>query len=776
MINRLVVVILATLCLLSILASVSITRPDKTWLETIYIRADGSIDPPDAPITTYDNITYTLTDDINCYTDGIVVQRNNIILNGANHIMQGNFSGRGIILEGISNVTIREVVVTGFSSGIYLRNASNNFVAATYLNNNNYGFFVESSSGNSFLENNVNSNRLIGVWLNQSSSNLIYKNNITKSGTAFIVKYIGGICIYSSSSNNISQNNVLETNWHGIGIYMSSGNVVSKNKVERSFGYGILINGGESSFNQISENTIINNGWGGICLEQCLNNYVSKNFFYDCGLFIWFSRKNIVEKNTVNDKPLIYLEDLADQTVNYAGQVILINCNNITVEDLNLYNATVGIQLWYTSNTRIMRNNISNMRFGIFLFKSSNNSIFENNVTANNDAGIIFLSKSDHNNISRNIAIDNMAGIYLYYSDQNIISENIAKNNNYGIWLDHSLNNTLYENTATQSKMIGCCLYSSLHNIISQNNIIANNWDGICLSFSNDTKVFENNSTANGQFGIQLSGSSTLNFVFKNNVTNNNYSGVATRSVYDPLAGQWRICEDNVIFENNIEQNQRGIWLEYALNNTFFHNNILANTEQVYDRSWDDPEIPPSINNWDAGYPLGGNHWSDYNGTDIYHGPKQIEIGGDGVGDHPYVVNENNTDHYPLKDRWPSIDIAIIDIEFSKQEFEVNKIITINVNITNKGKLIATFDVGVNYSYIIDPAIGTQPLTLLPGESIKLCFLWTPIATGLYEIKAYTSEISGDINSENNILIKYIYVGQTNSSGTGSARITFLIE
>jgi len=31
---------------------------------TIYIRADGSIDPPTAPITTADNVTYTLTDNI----------------------------------------------------------------------------------------------------------------------------------------------------------------------------------------------------------------------------------------------------------------------------------------------------------------------------------------------------------------------------------------------------------------------------------------------------------------------------------------------------------------------------------------------------------------------------------------------------------------------------------------------------------------------------------------------------------------------------------------
>ncbi|MGD8544675.1 MAG: hypothetical protein PVH12_00745 [Candidatus Bathyarchaeota archaeon] len=34
-----------------------------------------------------------------------------------------------------------------------------------------------------------------------------------------------------------------------------------------------------------------------------------------------------------------------------------------------------------------------------------------------------------------------------------------------------------------------------------------------------------------------------------------------------------------------------------------------------------------------------GNYWSDYNGSDI---------DGDGIGDSPYIINENNTDNYPL--------------------------------------------------------------------------------------------------------------------------------
>lgn len=56
---------------------------------TIYIRAGGSIDPPTAPIQrNWD--TYTLTNDI---YDAIVVERNNLAIDGSNHVIQGAWPG-----------------------------------------------------------------------------------------------------------------------------------------------------------------------------------------------------------------------------------------------------------------------------------------------------------------------------------------------------------------------------------------------------------------------------------------------------------------------------------------------------------------------------------------------------------------------------------------------------------------------------------------------------------------------------------------------------------
>ena len=46
---------------------------------------------------------------------------------------------------------------------------------------------------------------------------------------------------------------------------------------------------------------------------------------------------------------------------------------------------------------------------------------------------------------------------------------------------------------------------------------------------------------------------------------------------------------------------------------------------------------------------------SDYNGTDLFYGQLQNETGRDGIGDAPYVIDENNIDHYPLMCPYPRL-------------------------------------------------------------------------------------------------------------------------
>jgi hypothetical protein len=104
----------------------------------------------------------------------------------------------------------------------------------------------------------------------------------------------------------------------------------------------------------------------------------------------------------------------------------------------------------------------------------------------------------------------------------------------------------------------------------------------------------------------------------------------------------------NTITGNNVANNTRGTELYSFGNDTIYHNSFINNTQMAL-VSWANSII------WDNGYPLGGNYWSDYNGTDLFYGLYQNRTGSDGIGDTPYTVDANNSDHYPLMKPWMPI-------------------------------------------------------------------------------------------------------------------------
>jgi len=138
---------------------------------TIYIRADGSVEGTDK-ISTVDNITYTFTDNI---YDSIVVERDNIVADGAGYTLQGTGSGYGINLSGRSNVTLRNMEINAFNIGVYLNSSSDyNTISGNYITNNMYGVFLFYSSDNTVSGNNITNNNEYGVYLSDSTSNIIY--------------------------------------------------------------------------------------------------------------------------------------------------------------------------------------------------------------------------------------------------------------------------------------------------------------------------------------------------------------------------------------------------------------------------------------------------------------------------------------------------------------------------------------------------------------------------------------------------------------------------
>jgi parallel beta-helix repeat protein len=371
---------------------------------TVYIMSDGSIVPPYAPISSPDEITYTFTGNMSYPGyNGIVVERNNIVINGAGYTVQGtDQSGNGLSLTDISNVIIENANIENFQNGIYLSSSNNDTIRGSNATANPEGIYLDNSSNNTVYGNNM-TNDGAGVGLGElrsSSNNSVSGNSITDSGQ--------GVYLYSSSNNTISKNNIAN-NW----------NVSS---MEPQTWTSVWV--ANSSNNMVSENNITNKTWG-VWLGYSSNNTVSEN--------------NIT--NNVNGIVLGYWIGPAGQTELWPSSNNSISGNNITANNYD------GIDL-YSSSSNIISGNTatSNGDYGIELDSSSKNIVNGNNATANSSG--IYLINSSNNTVSGNNVTTNGAdGIELKTSSNNTISGNdVMANNAVGIFLEASSNNTVYNN------------------------------------------------------------------------------------------------------------------------------------------------------------------------------------------------------------------------------------------------------------------------------------------------------------------------------------------
>jgi parallel beta-helix repeat protein len=357
--------------------------------------------------------------------------------------------------------------------------------------------------------NNITANNYYGIYLDDSSSfNSMSGNDITNNSE-------DGIVLYDSSNyNSMSGNNITNNSYYGIRLGSSSNyNSIIGNNITNNWPAGILLHD-SSSFNSIIGNNITNNSDYCIWLYDSKNNSINGNKLTDGGLAVWDSYSNSVENNTVNGRPLVYLEGVADYSVDDAGQVVLVRCDRIRVEDLNLSRTSNGVQLWETNNSIISGNKITaNTVYGVELFSSSNNSMSGNDITNNSGNGISLDSSSNHNSINRN---------------------NITNNSVWGILLSDS----------------------SSFNSINGNNITNNSWDGIWLySSSNYNSIIGNNITNNSDYGVGLYDSSNYNSIIGNNITNNGFYGVYLDS-----------SSNNKFYHNNFIYNGVQVYSEDSAN------------------------------------------------------------------------------------------------------------------------------------------------------------------------------------------------------------------
>ena len=385
-----------------------------------------------------------------------------------------------------------------------------------------------------------------------------------------------GIRLNRVSNGSLITNNCSSNGYNGISLVHSDNNTVSGNTANDN-GNGIFLS--HSDNNTISGNIANNNERNGIELSDSNNITVLGNIMNERGLRISGSLEelrshDINATNLVNEKPLYYYANeinLGPSDFTNAGQVILVNCDDSLISNLNISYTSTAISLFYCNNNVISRNTANNNYYNGISLDYSNYTTVSGNTVNNNSDGIALYYNSDNNNISGNTVNNNWYGIALYYdNDNNNISGNTANNNQEGIYLSPvSYNNIISENTASYNFGSGILLDGSRDNIVS-GNTANNNYNGIYLSFLSRRNIITGNTINYNNDGIRLE-SSDDNTISGNTANNNTqYAGIVL--VY---------CDNNDISGNSVNTNFFGIFLYRSHYNTVSGNVLIENSHCI---------------------------------------------------------------------------------------------------------------------------------------------------------------------------------------------------
>ncbi len=345
---------------------------------------------------------------------------------------------------------------------------------------------------------NVILNNEEGIWVYECSTVNITANTVSGKGP--------GILLHCSPANYICENLVTNNNL-GVRFIDSPNNTLSNNIISNNKHAGLVV---DSDGNSILDNIIEHNGAAGIQLlgvnnvlkDNKLNNS-TLNFDLDPKLRVDFYNSefanDVDSSNTIEGKPIIYWVDKQDQKVpENAAVVVLVNCENITVENLNMSKNPVQIILVSTVNSKVTNNSVEAPDYQIFVHNSSGHTIANNSVFK---GGIgIFLQSSSQNELINNSITDATSGITLEFSNENIVDGNFIFGGFVGIRLDDSNSNTVRKNVVKNCEQLAISFWRDASNNLFYLNSFFDNTKNVEPNHPT-SQAFPTNSWDNGTVG-----------------------------------------------------------------------------------------------------------------------------------------------------------------------------------------------------------------------------------------------------------------------------------
>ncbi|MBI4896026.1 MAG: right-handed parallel beta-helix repeat-containing protein [Candidatus Aenigmarchaeota archaeon] len=485
----------------------------------------------------------------------LTIRASNIVIDGHGYtILQGNPAtiGYGINIIGnvdggrrLSNVTIKNVNIVNFSTGVGIVTAENITVQDTQIqvspivqgNLQRRGIYVTVGKNITLQGLQVTSTgaQSTGIYISQTPQNTISEATIKMSGANS-----NGIVLDKSDNNTVVSSSIEITGTGSNGIYTTNTarNVIENNNIKiQGDGSGIELVVIENS--TIFQNTVETYGANsiGIHIENSKNTTIQMNTISTSdgqGTFGIFGESLDFTKVIGN---VISIYDNNGEGIHIdSGKNIRTLENSITTYGNNSF----GIEYDELLTSIFFSNTIAthgNDALGLLLYNSPQTNISDNTITTTgiNSPGIL-VSASNNNNLESNTITtqqQNSHGIALIHSNETILSSNdVATQENFaiGLFLNTADKTTGTENiiTTAGNSSSGLHLVNATNSVFSSNVIVttgATKSYGLVLSDSSDNTFTSDVVSAVGNELYALFATA------RNSIMNMTLDGVVTLSV-----------------------------------------------------------------------------------------------------------------------------------------------------------------------------------------------------------------------------------------------------
>jgi len=495
---------------------------------------------------------------------------------------------------------------------------NNNWLDGNILQDNTYGIRLDGENNN-LTRNFINQSFGDSIYVSSSAKNTIIKQNTIFGAKITLYPAIyGDFSIEMDTSNTLNGNIIylyVNTDYLTIDNFTNPGQIILGNcrdSIISHYNFNVqftLANCDNITLRNLTISTsielrhcdnfkIINNSLQMISFFYSDNNEIINNSFNAVGRDMYFihSDGNIFRNNTfknngiwVNGNPNELLKNDIDRsnTINgkyiacysnirglnqdnftNSGMVILLNCSDSTVSNINIDKTYMGISVVGGENITLENNSVHDCYyFGIFLNGAINTSVINNTIRDNKNG--IKIDDAKNTILKENDILNNKEnGIELWETNFNEIHDNSIKSNKLGMYFIASkynvvANNDFCENHHSGIYFTDCSCGKNTNNSIL-NNIFTENGEGINIRYSDSTEISGNEIKNNLKNGIYLHGSD-FSKIYNNQISSNTEFGLYL--IYS---------DNNDIFNNIFENNREGCYTEFSCEGNIFKNNICS--------------------------------------------------------------------------------------------------------------------------------------------------------------------------------------------------------